>query len=115
MKYMLLIYDRQEDYDTATPELVDTVMKQHYAFYEFMVSRDSAFSNQELQQPNTATALRRTPEGNWLITDGPFPDVKEVVGGFYVFEARDLDDAIDIAKRCPAIVGLELRPIWDLT
>jgi hypothetical protein len=112
---MLLIYDRQDDYDTATPERIDEVMKQHYAFHDFMVKRGSAFSNQALQQPNTATALRQTPEGNWLITDGPFPDTKEVVGGFYIFDARDLDEAIDIAKHCPAIVGLELRPIVDFS
>ncbi|MEJ7838684.1 MAG: YciI family protein [Thermomicrobiales bacterium] len=112
MKYMLMIYDRQELYDTATPEQMETAMTQHADFYRHMSEHFPGFTSERLQVPNTATSLTQNARGDWLITDGPFPDVKESIGGFYVFDANDLDAAIDAAKHCPAWVGLELRPVF---
>lgn len=113
MKYLLMIFDRQDLYDNATPEQYAEVMQGHRAFAEYMAGRGLEFSGQALQQPNTATALQKGADGEWIVTDGPFPDTKEVIGGYYLFDAADLDDALEIAKHCPAWVGLEIRPIWD--
>jgi hypothetical protein len=113
MKYMLMIYDRQDDWDKATPEEIGATMERHMQFARYMRERGTSYTGEALHQPNTATALHRGPNGEWVITDGPFPDVKEVLGGFYIFDARDLDDALEIAKRCPANVGIELRAVWD--
>lgn len=113
MKYMLIIYDRQETYDTATPEDIELAMTQHANFYRYMTEHYPGFTSERLQVPNTATSLTQDSQGDWLITDGPFPDVKEAIGGFYLFDAGDLDEAIAVAKHCPAWVGLELRPLFS--
>ena len=66
-----------------------------------------------LQASTTATTLRRDRE-DVLVTDGPFAELKEQLGGFYIIEARDLDQALDAAKHCPLGSGTEVRPVWEV-
>ena len=58
-----------------------------------------------------APSIRRDGSGGFSVTDGPFAESKETLGGYYLIEAADLDDALDIAKEVPAGVGVEVRPV----
>jgi hypothetical protein len=116
MKYMLMIYDRDDWWDTATPEQVAAEMEAHGAFAAFLNSRGAEPSGEALQPSTTASTVR--PSGNgegFVVTDGPFVDLKEHLGAFYIIEAADLDDAIEVAKKLPANAGVEVRPVVDFS
>jgi len=86
-----------------------------------MMSGHNAFGEQHgpslrggnaLQPTMSATSLRRDPAGKLLVSDGPFVETKEALGGYYVIEAADLDEAIAIASAIPSLDGgVEIRPI----
>ena len=104
-EYLILIYEREEDYATASSEVFAEVMEAHNRFGEQFASK--IVSGRALKDAQTATTVR-----NDVVTDGPFVETKEVLGGFYLVEAEDLDEAIDIAKHVPArFGGVEVRPI----
>ena len=104
-EYLILIYEREEDYATASPEVMTEVMEAHNRFGEQFGSR--IVSGRALKDAQTATTIR-----NDVVTDGPFVETKEVLGGYYLVQADDLDEAIEIAKHCPArFGGVEVRPI----
>jgi len=73
------------------------------------------FGGAQLEPPSTATTVR-VENGDTLTTDGPFAETKEALGGFYLIEARDLDEAIETAAKIPAARegSIEVRPIWEL-
>ena len=69
-----------------------------------------------MQESATATTVRISDDGERLVTDGPFAETKEQVGGFYVIECADLDEAIEWAKKVPLQGGgIEVRPVMDYT
>jgi hypothetical protein len=69
-----------------------------------------------LQSTATATSIRRTPSGEFAVTDGAFAETKEALGGYYLVEAADLDEALALAKQVPAPSGgIEVRPIRVLS
>jgi hypothetical protein len=115
MRYMLLIYTDPELWEREVGE--QNLPRQHAeygAYTEDLVKRGLFRSGDALQNASTATTVR-IRNGQRLVTDGPFTETKEVLGGFYVIEARDLDEAIDIAARCPGARSgsMEVRPIWE--
>jgi len=110
MKYMLMIYD-PADYWDATEDEQTADYEQQVSFSAWLREQGITFIGEALQSPTTSTTLR-TRDGETTITDGPFIELKEVLGGFYLFDAPDLDAAIAIAKRCPA-ANIELRPVWE--
>ncbi len=110
MKYMLMIYDRDDWFETATPEMVADSLEEHGAFAAYLQGRGAAFSGEALHPSTAATTLRPSGDG-FVITDGPFVDLKEHLGGFYIIEAADLDDAIEVAKKCPSAYAIEVRPV----
>jgi hypothetical protein len=106
---MVLIYeDEQKWIDGA--EGAEEAMAAHY---KFNVERaDSIVGGKALQPTTTATSLRRDHSGAVRVTDGPFVETKEALGGFYLIEADDMDAALAIAKQVPApFGGLEVRPV----
>ncbi len=112
MKYMLLIYDR-DDYFEAPPEEVASGLEQHGAFAAYLQGRGAPFSGEALYGSKTATTVRKADNGDgYLVTDGPYVELRENLGGFYLIDAADLDDAIEVAKRCPADHAVEVRPVW---
>jgi hypothetical protein len=112
MKYMLLLYEPDIDWLSAPKEQIEQVLAEHEAFIEYLRQRGRPFSGEALRPPATATTLR--PEGDEVIvSDGPYIELKEHVGGFYIIEADSLDEALEVAKRCPMGSGTEVRPIWD--
>jgi hypothetical protein len=118
MKYMLLIH--QGDAPTPrSPEewgrLSEDEQKAAYADYKAINETPGVTSGLELQPPETATTVR-VEDGNTLTTDGPFVATKEALGGWLIFEADDLDAAIELAARIPAARmggAIEVRPIVE--
>ncbi|HEU0164241.1 MAG TPA: YciI family protein [Thermomicrobiales bacterium] len=110
MKYMLMIFD-PSDYWETTPEAdQEREFQEHAAFGRWLDEHGIVHSGEALQSPAVATALRRNGD-EVVVSDGPFIELKETIGGFYLFEAPDLDVALDVARRCPAN-NVELRPVW---
>jgi hypothetical protein len=114
-KYMLLIYGKEGDFANPTPEQWDWMMKAHGAFAQAVAEQGGQIvSGDALAPTTTATSVRNDDGGGQTVTDGPFVETKEALGGFYVIEAADLDQALAFAKQCPAPAGgIELRPIVD--
>lgn len=107
-QYLVLIYEDESAF--AAPGVGDEVMAAHNAFGE---KHGASFAGGNALQPaGTATTIRGDGNGGFVVTDGPFAETKEALGGYYLVEAPDLDAAIAIAKDCPArFGGVEVRPI----
>ena len=111
MKYALLIYSK--------PDWRDGISEEEYQgiFGEYVALNDDSrcVASGQLQPVETATTVR-VQDGQTLTTDGPFADTKEVFGGYYVYEAGDLDEAVQVASRVPAArIGgaVEVRPVVE--
>ena len=110
-KYLILIYGPESD-AAPTSEQWDWMMQAHGQFAQAVDQQGGKILGGEaLQQTATATSVR---DDGRSVTDGPFVAAKEALGGFYLIEAADLDQALAFAKLCPAPGGgVELRPIMD--
>ncbi len=108
-QYVILIYEDEAAYATASPEVMGEIMQEHNAFAAQVEQRGAKILGGEALQP-TATAT--TVRGGSDVTDGPFVETKEALGGFYLIEAPDLDTALTVAKLCPSrFGGVEVRPV----
>ena len=104
-EYLVLIYENENDYTNAGPDVYTEVMEAHGRFGEKYGAELKG--GNALQPADTATTIRGD-----VVTDGPFVESKEILGGYYVIEATDLDHALQIAKDVPArFGGVEVRPI----
>jgi hypothetical protein len=114
MKYMLLIYGDQNLEAQATQAERDAVLQEYFAFAAELRKRGISLGGDELGPSWTATTLRMRG-GNLHVTDGPFAETKEQLGGYFLLQCASLDEAIDVAKLCPAIKtgSVELRPIVE--
>lgn len=114
-QYLLLIYGDESYFEHPTPEAWNQMMEQHGAFAQGVVKQGGKILASEALQPTTtATSVRGWDSGDHAVTDGPFVETKEALGGFYIVEAADLDQAIAFAKQCPAPAGgIEVRPVLD--
>ena len=114
MRYLLLIYARESD----APPPDDVAAEQHAAYAAFTadVKARGLFEAGEALMPTSTATTVRLVDGEALATDGPFAETKEALGGFYLIEARDLDEAIAVAAKIPAAAegSIEIRPIWEL-
>ena len=99
MKYALLIYPKPGSHEALGEDEATSVSAEYWAF------RDDprCVGGAHLQPLETATTVRDGGGGRHLITDGPFADTKEVLGGYFVFEASDLDEVLEVAQRIPAV------------
>jgi hypothetical protein len=118
MKYLMLIH--QVDAPTPrSPEawatLSEDEQKAVYADYQALNETPGVAPGLQLDSPETATTVR-VQDGKTLTTDGPFVELKEAIGGYFLFEADDLDAAIELAARIPAARlggAVEVRPIVE--
>lgn len=109
-QYLVLIYGEEKVYAEGGQGLWDEVMKGHNDFGT--KHHDKMVGGNALQSVDTATSIRKDATGAFSVTDGPFVETKEALGGYYLVEAKDLDEAISIAKDIPAPGGgLEVRPV----
>jgi hypothetical protein len=110
MRYALLINERPGAYDGLDDDRRTAITA------EYLALRDDArvTAGARLAPAETATTVRRADDGELLLTDGPFADTKEVFGGFFLADAPDLDAALEIAARIPAVRmggSVEVRPL----
>ena len=115
MRYALLIYANEQDWASQTEEQAQAQFQDYMAFTKDVVDRGIMKSGEALQPTATATTVR-VRGGETLSTDGPFAETKEQLGGFYVVEAKDLDEAIEIAARIPDVRNgsIEVRPVMEI-
>ena len=111
MRYVLNIYGDMSDWD-PTPEESEQVMQAYMKFGEDVQGAGAFVAGEALERPDTATAVR-VRDGERIVTDGPFPETKEQLGGFYVLECNDLDEAIEWAAKIPGAQNgtIEVRPV----
>ena len=109
-EYLILIYGEEAGYDSGGQELSEKVMQGHG---DFGKNNESALrGGNALQSVSTATSIREDGSGGFTVTDGPFVETKEALGGYYLVEAANLDEAIALAKQVPMpFGGIEVRPI----
>jgi hypothetical protein len=114
MQYALLIYASEQDWASQTEEESQAQFQEYMSFTKDIVDRGIYKGGEALQPIATATTVR-VRDGETLTTDGPFAETKEQLGGFYVVEAKDLDEAIEIAARIPDVRrgSIEVRPIME--
>ncbi len=114
-KYMFSIVEAESAYAESGAAEFDAVMKAHSHFAESVKAAGaSVISGEALQPTSTATYLRGTRTDRVSAVDNPLPEAKEVVGGYYLIDAADDAQALELAKLCPAPYGyVELRPVWE--
>jgi hypothetical protein len=115
MKYLLLIYAQESDWSTFTQAQAGAMTAEYGKFTEEITARGKNLGANRLKPVASATTVR-VRDGKRVVTDGPFAETKEQLGGYYLVEAADLDEAIAIAAKIPgARVGsIEVRPIFAM-
>ncbi|MGN9906379.1 YciI family protein [Phytohabitans sp. LJ34] len=112
-KYLILIYGDDQQWEAMTPEQRTAHEAAHGEFRAAAGSR--VLGGHELELAPTATSLRSDGAGGVTTTDGPFLEAKEAVGGYYLIEAKDLDEVLGLAAKLPEVraahSGVEIRPI----
>ena len=115
MQYMLLIYNDETAWQRLRDEERNAIVGEYFAFTDSIRESGNYVTGAPLQPTTTATAVRLR-EGEQLVTDGPFAETKEQLGGYYLVEANDVDEAIELAARIPgARYGtIEVRPVMAI-
>jgi hypothetical protein len=115
MQYMLLIYGNEAAMKSATEADRDAMFRSYREYTEGLIKGGNMKAGEGLQPTATATTVR-VRDGKTLTTDGPFAETREQLGGYYLVEAKDLDEATKLAARIPgAQVGsIEVRPVMQL-
>ena len=115
MRYMLLIYDREADMAKMSEAEQGAFFGEYMGFTEGIRKSGHYVAGEALQPIHTATTVR-IRNGKLSTTDGPFAETKEQLGGFYLINARDLNDAIQVASKIPSarLGSVEVRPIMEL-
>jgi hypothetical protein len=115
MKYVCLVYEEEEKLEAMPASEFEAFSDEHVALDEELKKSGHSILAEALQPAHTAKTVR-IRDGTLSTTDGPFAETKEQLLGFYLIEARDLDEAVQVAARIPSarIGSIEVRPIWEL-
>jgi len=116
MRYLCLIYDDEKKQSQMSKSEGDAMMGEYDAFTEGIKKSGHYIGGEALQPVDTATTVR-VRNGKTATTDGPFAETKEQLGGYYLINARDLNDAIQIASKIPSVRtgSVEVRPIMEFS
>ena len=116
MKYLCLIYDEEAKMAGMSKEEGDGFMADYFTFTEDIQKSGHMIAGEALHPIATATTIRMR-NGRLTTTDGPFAETKEQLGGFYLIEARDLNEAIQVAQKIPSVRtgSIEIRPVVDFS
>ena len=114
MKYALLIYGPETGVE-PTPEQLAQVMDAYNAFTKAVNDQGAYLGGEALEDSTTASTVR-VRDGQVLTSDGPFAETKEVLGGFYLLECANLDEALSWAAQIPGAKSgsIEVRPVWEV-
>ena len=112
MQYLLLIYQSEAEWDAMSEAARQNIYKEYMELVPELRSQGKYVGGHQLQPVATATTAR-VREGKKLITDGPFAETREQLGGYFLVEAKDLDEALAIAARIPGARSgsIEVRPV----
>ena len=112
MKFLAIIYNDESMYATATPEQIGAIFAPHGKFGEDSRAA-GVFAGGEGLEPSSAATTVRVRDGERLLTDGPYAETKEQLGGYFIVEAKDLDEAIRWGQKCPGAHhgSVEVRPL----
>jgi hypothetical protein len=115
MQYLLLIYDNEKELFDQPKADYDKMMAEYNAFTADIAKSGELLGGNRLHRVANATTVR-IRNGKNQITDGPFAETREQLGGYYLVEAKDLDEATKLALRIPSarIGSIEIRPVWSM-
>jgi len=115
MKYLCLIYDDEKLWGTMTKDEAGKMLAEYGAFGADITKSGHYVGGNRLQPSSTATTVR-SRGGKVSTTDGPYAETKEQLAGFYLIEAKDLNDAVQVAARIPSakLGAIEVRPIHEM-
>lgn len=113
MRYLLLICQTEEAAEQETPGGIEAVMKEFGRLTQELRDNGNYVTSSRLTRADMATTVR-VRGGKTIVTEGPFAETREQIGGYYEIEAKDLDEAINIAAKVPSarFGSIEIRPIW---
>jgi hypothetical protein len=116
MRYLCLIYENEKEWESKPQSELEAVMGEYFTFTENIRSNGKLVAGEALQPTPTATTVR-VRNGKISTTDGPYAETKEQLGGFYLIDAKDLNDAIQVASRIPGARdgAVEVRPVIDFS
>jgi hypothetical protein len=116
MKYLCLIYEDEKAWLNLPKEQSDAIMGEYFSFTDD-IRKSGQYVAGEALHPTQAATTVRVRNGKTATTDGPFAETKEQLGGFYLVEAKDLNEAIQIASRIPSarFGSIEVRPVVDFS
>jgi hypothetical protein len=114
MKYLLAFFGEEGGWDDVTPEQMQEGIKLWNDYERALLDAGAYIAGEGLKESDTATTVKHDGDER-IVTDGPFAETKEQLGGFYLVEVEDLDAAIDWAKKVPLSSGqtVEVRPVMD--
>ncbi len=115
MKFMVLIYNDTDMLEAMPPRQFDTTMRQCLDHADELRNDGHLLDSQQLEAPSTAKTIR-VRNGRQTVVDGPYTETKEMLGGFNIIEARDMDEAVQVAATFPwaSIGSIEVRPVRDI-
>jgi hypothetical protein len=115
MRYVLSLFAEEGGWEDASPEEMKAEMDRWTSYGQELADAGAYVTSEALQESATAATLRLEGDDR-VVTDGPFAETKEQLGGFYVIECETLDEAIDLARKVPVTGGsVEIRPVMDFT
>jgi hypothetical protein len=116
MRYLCLIYENETAWEALPPAESEAIMNEYFQFTDDIRKNGKYVAGEALQPTASATTVR-VRNGKVSTTDGPFAETKEQLGGFYLIEATDLNDAIQVASRIPSarLGSIEIRPVIDFS
>jgi hypothetical protein len=112
MKYLALIYENEKSWESVPQDQANAVMGEYFAFTDSHRKNGKVLAGEALEPTHTATTVR-VRNGKISTTDGPFAETKEQLGGFYLLDAKDLNEAIQVAAKIPGAKtgSVEVRPV----
>ena len=116
MRYLCLIYENETAWEAVPPPESEAIMDEYFQFTDDIRKNGKYVAGEALHPTASATTVR-VRNGKVSTTDGPFAETKEQLGGFYLIEATDLNDAIQVASRIPSARhgSIEIRPVVDFS
>jgi hypothetical protein len=116
MRYMFSLFGEEGGWQDTSPEDMKAEMDRWEAFGREAVEAGVMVAGDALQESDTATTLRIQQQAEPIVSDGPFAETKEQLGGYYVLDCKDLDEALAWARKIPLSSGaIEVRPVMDYT
>jgi hypothetical protein len=115
MQYMLLLYSDEKAWNTFSPAEQQAGLAQYMAYGEALRKANVYVGSDRLKPIGDATTVT-VASGKTQVMDGPFADTKEQLGGYYIVDVKNLDEAISWAARCPGASHghVEVRPVWQM-